>query len=265
MNIRKQIIEKKQMNSFQKVEYVFVKWLSRHSTWGNLQKDCGENMTFSSFPCYLGLISEVLENLQVVFCKSTFFWSLCMWNVGLCVEIAKFLLTCSMWLGYVAQRISDFNRWSSQRPQRFQRSSTQNYATRLLMRCNWSHFHTETEHLTCLKNLFRPCQFWRLNVSRERPALYRVCFRNTKRWSLHLVFFWNLQLFNHWNSKHLIFWVQNSNVEVKGVLCSGRRRCTDVPHLGCWIRGAEPAQQSLGSRKARRIAASGTSRTRPVF
>lgn len=60
-----------------------------------------------------------------------------------------------------------------------------------------------------------------------------------------------------------------TSVKVKGVLCSGRRRCTDVPFLGCWFRGAEPAQQQQRSpRSPRSLAcrkASGTSRTRLVF
>ena len=243
------------MNSFQQVEYVVVKWFSTFNVRKSSKRLPGKHDVFQ-FPWYLGPISAVLENLQVVFCKSTFLWSLCMWNVGPCVEIAKFLLTCSMWLcGSENLRlqpliISATSAISTIFDSELCDSAPD--ALRLKSLLNWDR----------ASNLFEKC-FQTVSVLKIKCQSGAAC---TLHQEMKFASCFLFEIFNHWNSKRLFFCKCKNfqtSVEVKGVLCSGRRRCTAVPHGG-WFRGAEPTaqQQQRSPRSFACRKASGTSRTR---
>ena len=251
------------MNSFQQVEYVVVKWFSTFNVRKSSKKLPGKHDVFQ----YLGPISAVLDNLQTVFCKSTFLWSLCMWNVGPCVEIAKFLLTCSMWLcGSENLRlqpliISATSAISTIFDSELCDSAPD--ALRLKSLLYWNRASNLIEKFFQTVSVLKmKCQSdlhpidCTMSVRYQRIAFFEI-FNSSTLETRNISFFCECQ-----NSQ--------ASVEVKGVLCSGRHRCTDVPHLRSWIRGAEPTaqQQQRSPRSPRSLAcrkASGTSRTRLVF
>lgn len=186
------------MNSFQQVEYVVVKWFSTFNVRKSSKRLPGKHDVFQ-FPWYLGPISAVLENLQVVFCKSTFLWSFCMWNVGPCVEIAKYLLTCSMWLcGSENLRLQPLiiSATSAISTIDSELCDSAPDALRLKSLLYWNRASNLIEQFFQTVSILKiKCQS---DLHPIDCTIY-VCTLSTH------CFFWNLQLFNHWNSKHLFF------------------------------------------------------------